>query len=212
MTIKGAIFDMDGVVIDNYPFHFKAWMEFAQKHKFLLNAEIYRDKFNGKTNADLFTMLFGSPTPEEMQKYADEKEGMYRELYLPHMTAHRGLVEFLISLRQNKIKIALGTSAPTSNVDFVLDRLNLRQYFDVIVDGTMVTKGKPDPEVYLSCANRLGLNPATCVVFEDSLAGLESGRRAGCKTVGVATSHQAWELKSHTDDIIVDFRDKTRFF
>lgn len=203
--MKGAIFDMDGVVVDNHKYHFKAWMAFADKHNFELNEKIYRDKFNGKTNADLFFMIFGSVTPEEMQAYADEKEGLYKKLYIEHMRAHTGLIDFLEYLQNNKIKIALGTSAPTSNVDFTLDSLKLRKYFEVIIDGSQVQKGKPDPQVYQLCCMKLGLDPKDCVVFEDSLAGLESGERAGCKIVGVATSHEAFELKPKTDLIIHDF-------
>jgi HAD superfamily hydrolase (TIGR01509 family) len=186
-------------------------MEFARRHKFELNEKIYREQYNGKTNADLFKMIFGNPTAEEMKKYADEKEGLYQELYLPHMKAHAGLLDFLDWLRGQKIKIALGTSAPTENVDFVLDRLKLRQYFEVIVDGTMVEKGKPDPQVYQLCALKLGLEPKFCVVFEDSLAGLESGARAGCSIVAVATSHEARELKVKTENIIHDFTEARRF-
>ncbi|WP_408097209.1 HAD family hydrolase [Peredibacter sp. HCB2-198] len=205
MKFKGVIFDMDGVVVDNHEYHFKAWMDFAKKYKFELNEQIYRDKFNGKTNADLFPMIFGNPTTEEMKRYADEKEGMYKEIYAPDMKAHKGLIDFLELLKRHRIKIALGTSAPPGNVDFILDPLKLRQYFDVIVDGTHVKKGKPDPEVYQLCCAKLGLEPKDCVVFEDSLAGLESGERAGCTIVGVATSHEAYELEAKTDLIIHDF-------
>jgi beta-phosphoglucomutase len=203
--MKGAIFDMDGVVVDNHQYHFKAWMAFAQKYKFNLNAEIYRDTFNGKTNADLFKMIFGKVTDEQMTTLANEKESMYQDLYLEHMRAHTGLIEFLEYLKSQKIKIALGTSAPTGNVDFTLDRLKLRHYFEVIVDGSQVQRGKPDPQVYQLCAMKLGLDPKHCVVFEDSLAGLESGERAGCRIVGVATSHKPFELEVKTNLIIHDF-------
>lgn len=203
--IKGIIFDMDGVVVDNHQYHFKAWMAFSERYKFELNAQIYRDKFNGKTNADLFKMIFGDISDTEAKKYADEKEGMYKKLYAEHMRAHTGLLDFLDYLKKQRIKIALGTSAPTENVDFTLDALRLRHYFEVIVDGPQVTIGKPDPQVYKLCAMKLGLEPKDCVVFEDSLAGLESGERAGCRIVGVATSHEAYELKIKTDLIIHDF-------
>lgn len=126
------------------------------------------------------------------------------------MKAHTGLLDFLDFAKSKRFKIALGTSAPTSNVDFTLDLLNLRKYFDVIVDGKDVQRGKPDPEVYLLCAAKLGLEAKNCVVFEDSLAGLESGIRAGCKVVGVATSHKSWELENKTDTIIHDFTEARR--
>lgn len=203
--MRGFIFDMDGVVVDNHRFHFQAWMEFSRKHKFELNERIYRDQFNGKTNADLFRMLFGELSPEKFKALAHEKESMYQELYADQIKAHTGLIDFLEYLNRRHYKVALGTSAPPLNVDFTLDRLFLRKFFHVIVDGTMVLNGKPDPEVYLKCALKLGLAPKDCVVFEDSLAGLESGKRAGCKIVGVATSHEAYELKPMTEMIIHDF-------
>lgn len=211
MKFKGVIFDMDGVVVDNHQYHFKAWMDFATKYKFKLNDQIYRDQFNGKTNADLFKMIFGDISPEEVKRYADEKEGQYQQIYLPHMLPHKGLVEFLDFLIQSKIKIALGTSAPPQNVDFVLDRLNLRKYFQIIVDGTQVERGKPDPQVYQLCAMKLGLESRDCVVIEDSLAGLESGKRAGSSLVGVATSHTPLELKTMTEAIIFDFTEARKF-
>jgi beta-phosphoglucomutase family hydrolase len=203
--LHGFIFDMDGVVVDNHRFHFQAWMEFAEKYGFLLNRQIYRDTFNGKTNADLFKMIFGPLSEEKIQSYALEKELNYQHLYEKHMKAHEGLVDFLTYLHANHFKVALGTSAPTLNVDFTLDRLGLRKFFDVIVDGPQVTRGKPDPEVYLKCASLLQLAPENCVVFEDSLAGLESGQRAGCAIVGVATSHETEELRPLTNAILHHF-------
>lgn len=203
--MRGAIFDMDGVVVNNHRYHFAAWMQFAEKYKFELNEQIYRDHYNGKTNADLFRMIFGSISDEEVQKYAEEKEGLYHRLYADNMKAHTGLIDFLEYLKKKRIKIALGTSAPTMNVDFTLDTLKLRKYFEVVVDGSQVDRGKPDPQVYQLCSMKLGLEPKDCVVFEDALLGIEAGQRAGCKVVGVATSHEAWELKPKTEFIIHDF-------
>lgn len=203
--MKGIIFDMDGVVVDNHAYHFKAWMAFADKFRFELNEEIYRDHYNGKTNADLFRMIFGSISDEEIKKYSDEKEDLYQKLYQHEMKPHTGLENFLKMLKSKNIKVALGTSAPTRNVDFVLNQLNLRSYFDVIVDGPQVERGKPDPQVYTLCVTKLGLVPQDCIVFEDSLAGLEAAIRAGCRAIGVATSHTPQELRGKTREIIHDF-------
>lgn len=205
MAIKAVIFDMDGVIVNNHEFHFKAWMDFADRYNFELNEEIYKEQFNGKTNRDLFRSLFDDPTDEEIETYTEEKESLYRELYWDDLAVHTGLLDFLASLKRNRIKIALATSAPTENVDWVLDNLQLRPWFDVIVDGTQVDNGKPDPEIYLTVCDRLEIPPGDCLVFEDSLAGLESGKEAGCMIVGVATSHEAWELQSHTDHVLHDF-------
>jgi beta-phosphoglucomutase len=203
--IEGIIFDMDGVIVDNHRFHFRAWMEFASKYKFELNDEIYRNDFNGKTNADLFRMIFGKITEEEILAYSLEKEVNYQKLYASEIKPHTGLVEFLKDLKSKNYRIALGTSAPTTNVDFTMNALGMRDYFDVIIDGSQVSKGKPDPEVYLKCAKSLGLHPNHCVVFEDSLAGLQSGKNAGCSIIGVATSHTREELLPTVKNIINDF-------
>jgi beta-phosphoglucomutase len=203
--MMGALFDMDGVIVDNHRYHFEAWMEFSKRHSFELNSQIYRDKFNGKTNKDLFKMIFGDLKDFEIQKLSNEKESLYQDLYSAHITPHTGLLDFLENLKHLSVKIALGTSAPTENVNFTLDRLNLRKYFPVIVDGPQVQRGKPDPQVYQLCAFKLGLDPHDCVVFEDSLAGLESGSKAGCQIVAVATSHHPEELRTKTDNIIHDF-------
>ncbi|GBF43336.1 phosphatase/phosphohexomutase [Leptospira ellinghausenii] len=211
MKHKGFIFDMDGVVVDNHKFHFKAWMEFSKKYKFPLNPQIYRDTYNGKTNADLFRMIFGEISLEQIQNYGAEKENLYQTLYKQEMKPHLGIIEFFQYLKSNQVKLALGTSAPTMNVNFTLDNLNLRSYFDVIIDGSMVTLGKPHPEVYELCAKGLGLNPKDCIVFEDSIAGLQSGKVAGCSILGVATSHTVEELKIHVDQIISDFTDPLVF-
>ncbi|MCW7465353.1 HAD family hydrolase [Leptospira levettii] len=211
MKHKGFIFDMDGVVVDNHKFHFKAWMEFSKKYKFPLDSNIYRDTYNGKTNADLFRMIFGEISLEEIQNYGAEKENLYQTLYKQEMKPHLGIIEFFQYLKSKQMKLALGTSAPTMNVSFTLDNLDLRSYFDVIIDGSMVTQGKPHPEVYELCAKGLDFSPKDCIVFEDSIAGLQSGKTAGCSILGVATSHTVEELKPHVEQIISDFTDPLVF-
>jgi beta-phosphoglucomutase family hydrolase len=203
--IKAVIFDMDGVIVDNHNYHFQAWMQFADKYGYELNEEIYREEFNGKTNRDLFRMIFDDPTDDEIAEYSDEKESLYRELYYNDLRPHTGLLDFLSSLKRNRVRIALATSAPTENVDWVLDNLQLRPWFEVIVDGTEVENGKPDPEIYLTACSRLDLQPQNCLVFEDSFAGLESATEAECMTVAVATSHEAWELEGKSENVIHDF-------
>jgi beta-phosphoglucomutase len=203
--LKGMIFDMDGVVVDNHKYHYLAWTEFCRRHDFPLTREIYRDRFNGKTNVDIFRIIFDDVTETQIKKYADEKEGLYQEHYRPHMRPLTGLVDFLDYLKQSGFKTALGTSAPPQNVSFILDGLDLRDYFEVIVDGSQVERGKPDPQIYQRCVEKLGLASEECVVFEDSLAGLEAGEGAGCLIIGVATSHTAAELAPKTKLIMPDF-------
>jgi beta-phosphoglucomutase len=104
----------------------------------------------------------------------------------------------------NKVPVAIGTSAPRSNVDFVLQHTGLGEFFPVILDETDVERGKPDPEIYLKVAARLRLPPGRCIIFEDSLSGVEAAQRAGAFVIGVATTHRVEEL-AHTDFVIHDF-------
>jgi HAD superfamily hydrolase (TIGR01509 family) len=120
------------------------------------------------------------------------------------MTPLPGLLDLLKGLRKRGVRTAVATSAPKSNVDFLLDGLGFRDCFDLVIDAAGVRKGKPDPEIYLKSARELGCEPAACVVFEDALAGIEAGRRAGMKVVGVATTLPEVRL-SQTDLVIKDF-------
>jgi beta-phosphoglucomutase family hydrolase len=204
MSSYAVIFDMDGVIIDSNPYHKISLRQFCEKYGFHLTDEELIKRIYGRTNKEWIANLFGQLSKEELSHYGEEKESLFREVFKNDIRALAGLPEFLESLKRNNIPIAIGTSAPRSNVDFVLANTNLGDYFSVILDESDVEQGKPNPEIYLKVATRLGYEPSRCVVFEDSLSGVESARRAGAKVVGVATTHSVEEL-SHTDFIIRDF-------
>ncbi|MDB5243246.1 MAG: family phosphatase [Spirosoma sp.] len=200
-----ALFDMDGVLVDNTEFHINAWLQFAQRHGFPLTKDQYVDHINGRVSADAMAYVFGRPiADDELTTLTEEKESIYRELYAPHLQPTSGLLAFLDKLKAENIKLAVGTSAPVSNVSFTLDGLPLRPYFDVIVDASMIQHGKPNPEIYLTAAQRLGIDPTCCVVFEDALAGIEAGLRAGMTVIALATTHTHAELADTGAALIVD--------
>jgi len=202
---KAAIFDMDGVIVDNQLYHMKSWATFCQKHNIPFNESNYRAKYFGKTNHDIFRELVGSKlTDEQIDLLAEEKEHLYRDIYKDYITPVKGLIPFFESLKASGIKIAVATSAPTSNLDFTIDSLKIRSLFDVIVDSSMITRGKPDPEIYLKAAKQLGIKPAECVVFEDSISGINSGHNAGMMVVALITTHSLNELPK-TPIAIKDF-------
>jgi len=204
----GAIFDMDGVIADNMGYHTRAWDLFIQKYAPHLKIQDVTPHY-GKTNADLMGFVFGRAlTAGEIEHYGEEKERFYRDLYAGDMAPLPGLLDLLKGLREGGVGTAVATSAPKSNVDFLLDGLGIRGCFDLVIDAAGVKKGKPDPEIYLKSAHRLGSEPGACVVFEDALAGIEAGRRAGMKVVGVATTLPADRL-SQTDFVIRDFAEIT---
>lgn len=205
MKIEAILFDMDGVVVDNLPYHVDAWLLYCEKNKIPLTREIFYKELNGMNSKDTFEWLYKrSFAKDEIFEMEEEKEEIYRAFYRPHRKPAQGLIDFLSNIKSDGIKVALATSAGQGNIDFTLDGIGLRDQFDVIVGGGEVNKGKPDPEIYLKAAQKLGVNPVNCWVIEDSLQGIKSGQAAGCRVVGITTSHTTAEL-AHTDLQSKDF-------
>ncbi|MFM8744472.1 MAG: HAD family hydrolase [Cytophagales bacterium] len=205
MIPKAFIFDMDGVIIHSNPYHKIALHQFCEKYGYHLTEEELRARIYGRTNKQWITNLFGRTlSDEELEHYAEEKEGMFRELIKNDIKPLAGLRDFLEQLNAHNFARAIGTSAPRSNVDFVMSKTQLADYFPSILDDSFVEHGKPHPEIYLKCAAALGYAPEDCIVFEDSLSGVAAGRASGAKVVGVATTHTFEELKE-TDLVIADF-------
>lgn len=191
------IFDMDGVVIDSNPYHKIAWGHFLARHGFPFNDETFDNVISGRTGSTSIRILLGKElSEEEAGQYLREIDEGFQEILRREngIGPVPGLTRFLKAIRKSGSKTALATSAPPGNVDLTLDKLQLRPYFDVILDRTDVTRGKPDPEVYLNTVGRLRLAREQCVVFEDSKAGIQAALAAGLKVIGVTTSHSRDEL------------------
>ncbi|GHN00686.1 hydrolase [Cytophagales bacterium WSM2-2] len=202
------VFDMDGVIVDTNPYHKIALRQFAEKYGYHLDEEGLVKKIYGRTNKEWIPNLFGRElSVEDLYKYGEEKEEMFRVLYKKDITPLKGLRSFLDQMDELKIPRAIGTSAPKSNLDFTLEGTGLRKYFPITLHEADVAKGKPDPEVYIKCAARLTMPTAQCIVFEDSLSGVASAQAAGCPVVGVATTHSPEELG--TKVTIRDFSEMT---
>lgn len=210
-SIRACIFDMDGTLVKNHQYHLEAWMKFWEKHKIHVSRQQMLEQF-GRKNREILEAILGKTfTDIEAEALAAEKEELYRNLYRPHIRPIDGLYEFLNQLKKRKIKLALATSAPPLNVDFVLDALNLRFYFDCIVDATMVERGKPHPDIFLKAAACAGELPVNCLVFEDANAGIQSAREAGCLVVAMLTTHSRHEL-NESDAYIHSFAEWPRLF
>ena len=201
-TLKYAfIFDMDGVLVDSNPTHKIALKQFCKEHGYDLSEKDLREKIYGRTNKDWLLNLFGNLDEQTIRKYADEKEALFRRLYTG-IEPLKGLISFLDKLDASKIDRAIATSAPRANVDFTLKKTSTGHYFNTILDDSFVTEGKPNPQIYLKSAAALGYDPKNCVVFEDSLSGVQAGKRAGCKVVGITTTHTPEELTE--TDLVID--------
>jgi beta-phosphoglucomutase len=202
------IFDMDGVIIDSNPFHKIALKQFCKKYGSDLSEEQLREKIYGRTNKDWLRNVFGNIDDATLKKYAEEKESLFRDIYKDDIKLVEGFEDFLKKMDQHKIPRAIATSAPRANVDFTLLKTHTEKYFPTILDESFVSKGKPDPEIYLKSAAALKFSPSQCVVFEDSLSGVKAGKDAGCKVIGISTTHSPQEL-SITDLVIPDFKSLT---
>lgn len=204
---------MDGTLVANSPVHVRAFEIFCARY----GVEGWQEKLNdgfGMGNDDLMRLVMPEEVIREkgLAALADEKEAIYREIYAPEIEPMPGLVALLGMLRDAGIRCAVGSSGCRANVDFVLEKCNIESFFEAKINGDMVTRCKPDPEIYLSAAAALGLEPAECVVFEDAKAGIESAQRAGAgRIVALASTHDRQMLAAETaaDIIIDDFSDIT---
>jgi len=200
-----VIFDMDGVLVHNDRYHLEAWRIFCERHGRKVEYSEISELF-GNTNAQFLRKLISPDvTAEEIERFAVEKEILYRELFDKFIEPAEGLIPFLDELKKHKIPMAVATSAPTDNLNFVLDRCGIRHYFDKLVDETFVKHGKPDPEIYLKTAELLGLSPDLCIVIEDALFGIEAAQWAGMKVIGLASTLPSEKL-SHADNVVSTFK------
>lgn len=205
MPVEAVLLDMDGVVVDNLPYHVDAWLLFCEQHGIPLTREVFYQELNGMNSKDTFEWFYGREMSlAEIEHLEEKKEAIYREFYAAHRKAAPGLISFLEGLQQQGIACALATSAGQGNIDFIVDGLGIRHFFQAIVGGAEVKKGKPDPEIYLKAADLLGVAYANCWVVEDSLQGIQAGLSAGMQVVGMTTSHTAAEL-AHTQIQVPNF-------
>jgi len=191
-----AIFDMDGTMVDNTPYHFKTWQTLYKKYGIGdLSEETYKTEISGVPIMDTVRSLFPDADEETLKSLVREKEQLYQEIYTPFIAPINGLENLLTELKDGGVKLAMASSASWDDIDFVLSHVKVRQYFDVIIDGNRVSKGKPNPQIFLKAAADLQMRPEDCIVFEDSMAGIKAGNAAGMKVIGITTAHPADKLK-----------------
>lgn len=184
---RAFVFDMDGTLVDNMRFHGAAWQAMLLENGVEADAREFLVKTAGKTNREIIPHFFKNATEEKLLELGLRKEAIYRELFLPERRVIAGAVEFLDAARTLGVRMAVATAAPVANMEFILDGLDLRKFFDAITTAADVSRGKPDPEVFLESAEKLGVEPKNCLVFEDAVNGFQAAHRAGMKSIGIAT-------------------------
>jgi len=209
---KALIFDMDGTVTNNIPYHNQSWIAWAKREGLGLSETALLAETYG-TIGEITRRLFPGSTPAEQSELGERKEALYREIYKPYLAPLPGLEEFLLWARRQNLPLAIATAGDAKNIDFTIDGLKLRSYFDAFIGSEDVTHGKPHPEVYLIAAQKLRVVPEECVAFEDSVAGTEAARRAGmkCIVVNQMASREEFGDCSHVLAWIDDYRTFTSF-
>lgn len=199
---KALLFDLNGTMVNDMDYHIKAWHRLTTELGGNLSMEAVKAECYGK-NAEVLERIFpGRFTLEEKNKLSIEKEIQYRHDFKPFLQLINGLDIFLEKAKEKGWKMGIGSAAIMDNVDFVLDGLHIRHYFDVIISADQVVHSKPDPETFILGAAALQTDPARCIVWEDAPKGVESAKNAGMKSVVLTTMHEAADFKQQHDILL----------
>lgn len=199
----GAIFDWDGVIINSAEHHEESWERLAREEGRTLPPDHFKKGFGMKNEVIIPNMLKWTSEPDEVRRISLRKEELYREVVKERgIAALPGVREFLAWLEENGIPRVVGSSTQRLNIETSLGMLGLDGHFTDLVTAEDVSHGKPDPEVFLKGAEKIGLSPAKCCVFEDAHVGIEAGKAGGMHVVALTTTHERDTLENA--DLIVD--------
>lgn len=185
MKLQAVLFDMDGVLTDSVPLHYRAWHSMFTAHGYAFDQETYREKVDGKPRLTGIRSVAPEASPEQLERMAAEKQALFLEAAASGaVETFRDAFELLDALKAAGIKAAVASSS--RNAGTLLQKLGVYERFDAVVTGNDITTGKPDPEIFLKAAAELGVPPDRAVVLEDAIEGVRAGLAAGMLTIGVA--------------------------
>jgi HAD superfamily hydrolase (TIGR01509 family) len=188
--IKAVLWDLDGTLVDSAGFHWQAWRDVMAEEGLPVTHEQFVQVFGKRNDLILSDWLGDGADPERMRRLGEEKEARFRALVRAHgIEPLPGVREWVARLRTDGWLHAIATSAPRLNLETLVDAMQMRDFFDAGIAAEDVTHGKPDPEVFLVAAKHLGAEPHRSIVVEDAPSGIEAGKRAGMRTVGVSLMH-----------------------
>src|SRR5579863_4913452 len=184
-NIQAVIWDLDGVIIDSADEHRRAWQRLAREEGIILTDADFWSTF-GKRNDDIFAILWGNLSPEQVQTLAARKESYFRELIRESAAPLPGAMELMRGLHEAGFRQALASSTPPENIQVISDILGLERYLNALVSGETVPHGKPAPDIFLEAAHQLTIAPSVCLVIEDAVAGVQAAHAAGMRCIAVA--------------------------
>jgi beta-phosphoglucomutase len=197
MKASAVIFDVDGVLMDSVPYHFNAWQETFREHGSELTFEDYVEKLNGLPRLVGVRNILPNSTEAEIETIGKKKQDRFLFLvHEKHPTPLPGVVPFLKKLQ--KLGVTIGAASSSKNAPLLLKLAGIADYFKAIVSGHDFKKSKPDPEIFLTAALKIGHMPSTCVVFEDAVLGIHAAKRAGMYAVGLLNSGDSM-ITEHAD-------------
>lgn len=207
--IQAVLFDLDGTMANTDPLHFQVFQKMLGEQGITIDNAFYGDRINGRTNQAILNDLLPQFSPADIIAFSAQKEQRFRDLAKTQLQPMPGLMELLARLEQQDLPTAVVTNAPRLNAEFMLQGLGLTEHFEFVILGEdLLPRAKPDPLPYQTAVERLKVDPATALVFEDSPSGICSAVGAGIPTVGITSSHGAEALLQLGVDIaIADFTD-----
>lgn len=202
MSLRAAIFDLDGVVVNTVPLHFKAWKRMFNEYGHEFSFEDYKQKVDGIPRYDGARAILTELPEDKLREAADKKQGYFRELLdAEDIPRYDTTIALIAALQAHGIKVAVISSS--KNCPHILKKIGIYDKLDAVISGADITKGKPDPQIFLMAAKRLGIPPHECVVFEDAVLGVEAAKRGEMKCVGIDRYSDPSRL-SKADTIVTD--------
>ncbi len=203
-----VIFDMDGVLVDSYRPHWESWLRMAAE----VGRELSEAKFVqtfGRTSREIMAEHWGHKalTDAEIAEFDRRKEALYREIVADNFPAMDGAADLIRSLHAAGFRLAVGSSGPPENVALAIDRLGVASLFQTLVTGADISRGKPDPQVFLIAAERLGVSPAHCAVIEDAPVGIAAANAAGMTSIALLSTGHIGESVTAARRIVTSLRD-----
>ena len=195
-----VIFDMDGVLVDTYHAHWRSWLAMVEPEGLRFSEAEFAQTF-GRTSREIIATFWGAGRFSEVEIAAldAQKEAAFRQIIAAQFPAMPGVHALLQALHEAGFRLAVGSSGPPENVDLVLEKLGTRRLFAAIVTGSDVTRGKPDPQVFLLAAARLGMAPQRCAVVEDAAPGVAAAQAAGMASIALISTGRTRESLAHAD-------------
>jgi beta-phosphoglucomutase family hydrolase len=206
VPVRALIFDMDGTIVDNMRFHDDAWEIWHRDNGLPFTREGFFAATAGKANSEILGAYYPGADEDTIARLSESKEELYRATYRPQVEALPGLIALMDRAEAAGLPMAVASAAPPANIDVVLDTLGIRDRFATVIAPSQGFRGKPHPDLFLGAAERMGVSPESCIVFEDAPLGIEAARRAGMRAIAMLTMLQA-DAFAGFDNVIASVRD-----